>query len=298
MSVYPIPDLKDRIDLYIKTNGVKAITGALLNTILNDTVDSLEDYTDDEIATAVADLVSNSDLTTALANYLLKSGGTMTGNLDMQSFQLLVNQVKAAAGLLFFINAGNNALVNDITALNTNRTIAWRDLAGTPAFLDDIKNKTIISTVTPSSHTGNTTETVLTTLLIPANTFVVGDMLTITWMAKKETIVAAVANSLYLNTTANLSGTPLEINRFSTNNRTHKQIVDFVIPSTGVILSLFNRLLNSNRSINQGGNNVVEAALTGAVDWTVTQYLVFSTKLANSSETSTLKAIFIERKRQ
>lgn len=139
MSVYPIPDLKDRIDLYIKTNGVKAITGALLNTILNDTVDSLEDYTDDEIANAVADLVSNTALTSALANYLLKSGGTMTGNLDMQSFQLLVNQIKAAAGLLYFVNAGNNALINDITALSTNRTITWRNLAGTPAFLDDIK---------------------------------------------------------------------------------------------------------------------------------------------------------------
>ena len=74
MSVYPIPDLKIRIDTYINSNGVKAITGPVLNSILKDVIDSLNEYTDDELAAAVADLVTNTALTAALGNYLLKSG--------------------------------------------------------------------------------------------------------------------------------------------------------------------------------------------------------------------------------
>ena len=40
MAILDIQDLKDQIDLEINTNGVRAITGAVLNTNIQDIIDS------------------------------------------------------------------------------------------------------------------------------------------------------------------------------------------------------------------------------------------------------------------
>lgn len=90
MSVLTLPALKAEIDLYIKTNGVKAITGALLNVILNDVVDSLQDYTDDEIAA----------LTSVLTGYLPLAGGVMSGDINLNDVAKIKTITAGGSGFL------------------------------------------------------------------------------------------------------------------------------------------------------------------------------------------------------
>lgn len=167
------------------------------------------------------------------------------------------------------------------------------------ATISDIKNITIALITTPSSHTGNTTETVLQTVLIPANTLQAGDSIQLIWTTKKETILEAYQDNVYINTSADLSGSPLNISSYNTNNRTHKQVNDYFIPDNATIESTFDRLIGSNTSpYGSGGNNETLSALQGAVDWTVNQYLVFTTTLTDSSETATLRFLQLTRNRE
>lgn len=240
------------------------------------------------------------DIATALGDYLpLDGSDPMTGNLQMGGYQIQGSQFKASGGLYYFINDSNMAAILDSSGLTANRNIAIQDKDYTVAGLDDIKNITIALITTPSSHTGNTTETVLQTVLIPANTLQAGDSIQLIWTTKKETLFGAYQDNVYINTSADLSGSPLNISSYNTNNRTHKQVNDYFIPDNATIESTFDRLIGSNTSpYGSGGNNETLSALQGAVDWTVNQYLVFTTTLTNSSETATLRFLQLTRNRE
>lgn len=124
--VLPISALKALVNLYIQANGVKAITGPVLQGILNDIIDSLESDYDASIATAGG-------------AFLKLDGSTpMAGNLDIASYQILLQFLKIASNQLYLVNSANQAAILDISAITTNKTITIQNKNHTIAGLDDI----------------------------------------------------------------------------------------------------------------------------------------------------------------
>lgn len=109
MAILTIPNLIIKVDNLINTNGVEAITGNILNDVLNDAIDSLENIT-------------KLNLEDVLAN------GNATG----------ANSIKITTGQnITFQNSGYDLFITTST-LTSDRNISFQDKAGIVALLSDI----------------------------------------------------------------------------------------------------------------------------------------------------------------
>ena len=118
--------------------------------------------------------------------------------------------------------------------------------------------------------------TAVYTQLIPANTYTIGDIVRVTYRTRKTNTNGTQTLRIYVNTTANLSGSPILIGGFS---------------SAGAITFLVNQMVR-HLAIKSSTNNteVYLAAGTGvatdyglyngtttcAIDWTTAKYFVFA----------------------
>ena len=168
--------------------------------------------------------------------------------------------------------------------------------AGTVAAGDDSrfnKDKTIALTITPSSHTSNTTETVKYTVSIPANTFTTGDKIYQEILATAIGLAGVKTIKTYINTTADLAGTPVLISTYFTNNLLYSLLSSFFVDSASTMKSY--KPGSSNSATYLGSSN---ASLgTFSIDWTVQQYLVLSVQLANATDLIQLEALIFKRER-
>jgi hypothetical protein len=71
--------------------------------------------------------------------------------------------------------------------------------------------KRLAKTAISAAHTGTTANTYVDGLLIPANTFGAGDIINVKSRVNKSTSVSTFTHRLYVNTTNNLSGSPILI---------------------------------------------------------------------------------------
>lgn len=179
------------------------------------------------------------------------------------------------------------------TAFNKNfGTTAGTVAEGNDARFD--KNITVVSTITPLSHTGNTNETVMYYEEIPAGTFTTGDRI------YQEILLTAIGLSgvktirTYMNTTPGLSGTPILISTYSTNNLLYSLLSSFFVDSNSSMKSY--KLGSTNISSYWGSSN--SSLGIYAIDWTVQQYLVVTVQLANSADLIKLEVIFLKRERK
>lgn len=166
---------------------------------------------------------------------------------------------------------------------------------GTIANLDDIKNITVGSDVSSSTHTGDTNETVLKTIEIPAGTFQQHDWMEFWWMATKSDLNGAAQITVYLNTSAGISGSPEQIARYSANNVNYSLKREFAIDSSTSMLSYLQS--SGNTGTIRGGSNSAQGTYGGVIDFTSTMYLVFTVTLTHISDTVDLNAVKLERKR-
>lgn len=184
------------------------------------------------------------------------------------------------------------ATFSENTAFNKN----FGTTAGTVAAGDDSrfdKDKTIALTITPSSHTGNTTETVKYTVSIPANTFTTGDKIYQEILATAIGLAGVKTIKTYINTTADLAGTPVLISTYFTNNLLYSLLSSFFVDSNSSMKSY--KSGSSNSATYWGSSN---ASLgTFSIDWTVQQYLVLSVQLANAADLIKLEALIFKRER-
>lgn len=158
------------------------------------------------------------------------------------------------------------------------------------------KNKTIISSAAPLSHTGSLTETIVFSQLIHANTFKVGDALQLMFSSKKETIIAIYTDRTYISPNPSLTGA-IGISQYFTNNRMHRQIVDYFVPTNNLIQSSFLKLQTNSSPYGSGGTNEVLADLQAIIDWTIDQYLIHTFTLGDITEIATLYHIKLDRYR-
>jgi hypothetical protein len=133
-----------------------------------------------------------------------------------------------------------------------------------------------------SAGFSSTTNTAVYTQLIPANTFVAGDVIRVTFRSKKTGTAGATTVRIYLNTTANLSGSPVLVGTASaTNTLTFAQMnrhlaIKTATNNTEVVVPTV--ALNSDM-INSSPTTLV-------VNWTTALYFVFAISNGNAGDTN------------
>jgi|SRR5690606_15839796 len=155
------------------------------------------------------------------------------------------------------------------------------------------KNKTIVATTTTSSHTGNTSETILYSYELAAGTFTTNDRMYQELLLTAIGINGVKTIRTYINTTNNLSGSPVLISTYYTNNLLYSLVSSFFVDSTTSMKSYKSGI--SNLATFWGSSN--SASGSYSIDFTVTQYYIVSVQLASSTDVIKLEAAFLNRNR-
>lgn len=159
---------------------------------------------------------------------------------------------------------------------------------------EDVGNITVVLNTTSVSHTGNTNETILYTEVIPSDTFGLNTKL------NQEVLLSAIGLGgvktikSYINTTNNLTGSPVLISTYFTNNLVYSLLSSFFVDSTSSMKSYKPGTSNS-ATFWGSGNGLIG---TFAINWAIEQFLIVTVQLANGTDLIQLDGVFIERKKK
>jgi hypothetical protein len=157
----------------------------------------------------------------------------------------------------------------------------------------DAKRKTLQSTGLGTAVTGTTSNTFCKALLIPANTFVAGDLPSVNTRITVTGANGTRTARMYLNTAASLAGSPVlvgtSLSAASSAPTTGIQRVLAIEATTGANTYV----PNSSNNVSIETLNFTSAESTLTIDWTVDQYLVVSIQLGNGSDSGNCRYIMI-----
>jgi hypothetical protein len=177
------------------------------------------------------------------------------------------------------------ALANAIGSSGSPGQIPQTDGAGTLSWTTNGGSMLLqyLRNLTAATVTGVTANTYLTGLLIPANTFTVGNSFDVLVRVLRNTTAGTCTHRIYLNTTNDLAGTPV--------------LVGNAIVTAGFIGLLLSRNLlirSSTVTAHFPGatNAVIDITQSTSfdlsnIDWTINQYLVVSTQPSAITQTIT-----------
>jgi hypothetical protein len=141
--------------------------------------------------------------------------------------------------------------------------------------------------------TGTTAQTIAQSILIPANTFAVGDVVEISWRFTKSTAVATVGSRLNINTSLSMTGA-LQI---ATQSLVTTTLFAQLGRSANVIsttsTSVFNNAATAASDVIINAN----AATSLNIDWTVNQYIFTMIQPTNTADITTSAFLIIKRTR-
>lgn len=163
------------------------------------------------------------------------------------------------------------ALVSD-----TLGNLSWSSNPGT-------NNAKFISTVSPNAVTGTAAETLLQQLLIPANTYKVGDTLQITFIARRTVAAEVTTFKFYVSNVSNIfSGKPQMgflqlVNSGGLNQFRGERLITIFNTTTSYYI-------NSAASRYTDFNN--DGISSANIDWTVDQYIIMTSTAANVGQTT------------
>jgi hypothetical protein len=154
------------------------------------------------------------------------------------------------------------------------------------------KRKTLQSTGLGTAVTGTTSNTFCKAMLVPANTFVVGDVPMLTTRIIKGTSgLGTITARVYVNTVANISGSPILL---ATTPAQIASTRSFATMRNISIESATESIVTSATTANSIEEAVTAAAETTMnIDWTIDQYIVVSIQLGSSSDNGNCRYIMI-----
>lgn len=153
------------------------------------------------------------------------------------------------------------------SAIQTQMNGKQATLPYTPVYVYTKNSSTFSSTGTGSQ--------ILTSLLIPANTFTTGDTIRITARFKKTGTAGTTQSNILLNTSANISGaTTFKANVFGATTLASG------MQSSGVIINNTTNTQLSWSATNLGTTDLVNSTSAWqesvAINWTINQFIIFS----------------------
>ena len=153
--------------------------------------------------------------------------------------------------------------------------------SGVGTNLSPIRN--IQNTTDGTAVTGTTSNTLTKSILIPANTVGVGDVLYIKSRARKTGTAGTLIVRMYINTSAAIGGSLIATS--ATNAATN---VYFQYTRTAIVKTTTNtETMAGNLNVNADDNVAVTTAVSANnIDWTVAQYLVIAHANSSAADSS------------
>ena len=149
-----------------------------------------------------------------------------------------------------------------------------------------------INVVDSSAITGTTGATYIRSVLIPANTFAVGDVIRIRQRGRKTGTAGVTTMGIYVNTSDTLTGATL-IGAYTTTAATHLWVQmkrDFFIKSATITEGMTNSATAPTDEI-----SFLTAATNTNINWAVDQYIVFTVNPNNAGDTYRQSGYIIEK---
>ena len=151
---------------------------------------------------------------------------------------------------------------------------------------------TIFSTTTDGAVTVSSTANVYTSgILIPANSFTVGNNVEVTVRGRKTGTAGNMTMRIYVNTTNDISGTPILVatNTTAAANQTYLQFQRFLSIKSASTEAFSN---TGGSNIDCLGSNLGVNVLS--IDWTNNLYIVVSTQCTVATDSANARSSFIK----
>jgi hypothetical protein len=138
----------------------------------------------------------------------------------------------------------------------------------------------------------STANTAVYTQLIAANTYTIGDILRVTYRARKTGTAGIQILRIYVNATADLVGTPLLVGQFrgTAANTIFQMQRHLAIKSSTANTEVF-----STATTGVTTDFAQDVPSTIAIDWTATKYFVFALQNASALDTNYGSMFLIEK---
>ena len=222
--------------------------------------------TDARTISTTSPLTGGGDLTANRTFAIAKSTASVDGYLAATDFTTFA--AKQAA----LVSGTNIKSINSVSLLGSG----------------DITT-TYKSTIDTATITG-TTNQLVGSQLIAANSFAVGDIIKVLARYKKSTSLVNSTIRFYVNSTNNLSGTPILIGTYGLVGLYAQMERNLLIKSSTNTETFGN---TSSFYIDSGTGN---AFSNSSIDWTINQYIIFAAQQGVAGETTLLTGFLIEKK--
>jgi hypothetical protein len=152
----------------------------------------------------------------------------------------------------------------------------------------------VVTTTTPAGSVNSTSNTLINSLLIPANTFSSGDIVTIETCVTKSAANNAFSFYFYVNTSATLVGATLVATNTSVATATraaqlYRRLTIDVAAGTGNGTIVLNTSFAARDDIGVGNYTTGFSTLT--TNWAADQYLIVAGSVVNTSDSLTCQWI-------
>jgi hypothetical protein len=156
------------------------------------------------------------------------------------------------------------------------------------------KKYAVVTSTTPTGSVNSTSITLIHSILIPANTFVADDIVTIETCVTKSAANNAFSFYFYVNTSATLVGATLVATNTSVATATraaqlYRRLAINVAAGTGNATIAVNSTIGARDDI--GVANYTTGFSTLSINWTVNQYLIVAGSVVSTSDILTCEWI-------
>jgi hypothetical protein len=218
------------------------------------------------------------------------SGG---GDLSSDRTIAIAKATASVDGYLAATDFTTFAAKQDALVSGTNiKTINSTSLLGAGNI--SIPVPTIYKSTTDSASFSNTTNTVVFTQLIAANTFAVGDIIRLNYRTRKTGTLGNQTLRMYVNATADLTGTPILVSAWATstaanllNQMFRHWVIKNATTNTETLFSAFTGFASDYGNTN--------GMVANAIDWTANRYIVFALQNSNAADVNFGSMFFIEK---
>jgi hypothetical protein len=220
--------------------------------------------------TSLGNVWTNDNITTSMLPTGIPATNIGSGNVDNTEFDYL-NGV--TSGIQSQLNAKEPTITAGTTLQYLRGDKTWATLP-----IQNFQNVTDGTAVT-----GTTLGTLTKSILIPANTVGVGDVLYIKSRARKTGTAGTLTVRMYINTSAAIGGSLI-----ATSATNAASTVYFQYNRTAVVKTTTNtETMAGNGNINADDNVSFSSAVsTNNIDWTVDQYLVIAHTNSSAADSS------------